>query len=140
MGHFTERKQFYIGNFINVKCVFKLKTWDILSYCPEHNKHQKFKPLLYFSSRTKASFMNMQFAVTNCLRVLLLSLENNYFVNYNQYGFCLGMKGLSEHPLDGVQLLHGVTGASYTSYSPLQQTFLEETTNTFVLEDKKGMK
>lgn len=84
--------------------------------------------------------MNMQFAVTNCLRVLLLSLENNYFVNYNQYGFCLGIKGLSEHPLDGVQLLHGVTGASYTSYSPLQQTFLEETTNTFVLEDKKGMK
>lgn len=31
------------------------------------------------------------------------------------------MKGLSEHPLDGVQLLHGVTWASYSSssYSPL---------------------
>lgn len=108
--HFTERKQFCIGNFINVKCVFKLKGWDILSYCSEHNKHQKFKPLLCFSSRAKAPFMNKGFTVTSCLRALLLSSENNYFVNYNQYGFCLGVKGLSEHPLDGVQLLHGVTG------------------------------
>lgn len=109
LGHFTERKQFYIGNFINVNCVFKLKAWDILSCCPEHYKHQKFKTLLCFSSRTKAPFMNMQFTVTSCLRPLLLSLQNNYFVNYNQYRFFLGKKGLSEHPLDGVQLLHGVT-------------------------------
>lgn len=43
LGHFTERKQFYIGNVINVKCVFKLKAWDILSYCPEHTKHHKFQ-------------------------------------------------------------------------------------------------
>lgn len=70
--------------------------------------------------------MNMQFTVPSCPRALLLSLENNYFVNYNQYRFCLGIKGLSEHPLDGVQLLHRVTGLVTPSIHLCSRLFLKK--------------
>lgn len=80
--------------------------------------------------------MNIQFTVTGCPRVVLLSSENNYFVNYNQYRLYLGMKGLREHPTGWCSITVWGDCASYTSCSPLQQTLLKET--TFVLADKKG--